>query len=368
MPKSKNQVGKSKRTANARKPVRRPKVPKRLTMTPYQRLLVDPCSADLRRVRVSGEESGYVARFKTHESSGLFHGFTSTVENFAGYVAWFPGYHNQAGAMTSGRGMNLFGWWSPSAATSPLNDSDGVPFGGSSSASARSVADPVNSFLTGSTAQSARGLAACMSMRYLGRLDATAGEYCVLTGINSDVLVGGLASVNDLFALADNSHRLTTKTIDVRYNPTDVGCRYRTEGISASNNSSDRCVMSGSASSAARQGDSTSMQKAIVIAFRGVQQNASPTQDVLQFSLSKAVEWLPQAGSGLSQPSSDGGGEAPDQASAALDRRVPGWRTIQTGDSPVEHVIQAAYTGTTSKFRTRDFDLNLGEFGSLHIG
>jgi hypothetical protein len=208
-------------------------------------------------------------------------------------------------------------------------------------------------------------------MRYIGRLDETAGEYCVLHDVSSDVLVGGLASVDDLFALANTTHRISTKPVEVRYTPTDLSCRYRTEGISTVNNGEDRPVVSGDATASSYQGDSVANQKAIVIAFRGVQQTSSATLNVLQWSFTKAIEWQPQAGSGLPGATTDGGGERPDAAAARLDSMLPSWRTIQTGDTPVDAIIQASHTGVVppgARYHTDGFDLNIPAFGNLHIG
>lgn len=359
--KSANNNKKKKAQQRGRRPRQRG-----VRLTPLALAIADPCNADLRGINVAGATRGYLARFRNQYGAGAFHTQAAAIATFSGYLAWFPGYHcTTGGGAAAGTGMSLFGWWNGSAGVQPANSSVN-PFGGSNSATTRSVADATNAFVSGTTCAGARTLAACLSMRYIGRLDATAGEFCVLNNVSTDVLVTNLASVDQLFALASSTYRITTHTVSVKYRPTKVDALFRTEG-SATNGggSEDKPVVSGNPSV---QGEAPNAQRAIVIAFRGIQQTASVTQDVLQFGFDKVAEWIPQAGSGINLPS--GGGpyqEDVDEATHLLDRTLGNWQVAQGGTSLEDKIVQVAHTGTSGPTVRSRVQMVAAPLGSIDL-
>jgi hypothetical protein len=204
-------------------------------------------------------------------------------------------------------------------------------------------------------------------MRYVGTLSQLAGEYCILNDVSSDVLLGELASVDELFALAAAPQRLSLDPIEVRFKPADHDCVHRTEGANAAQSLADRAVSSGSATPAASSEQGTVMrdQRAIVIAFRGVQQLSSNGQSQLKFGLTKVLEWVPQAGSGLPVPSTSGVGlSTPGDVSARLTQQDPLWANRQYRESQTMRVSKMALAGVPA--RTMG---TIGLDGSgLHIG
>jgi hypothetical protein len=307
-------------------------------------LIADPCKAPLGNVRFLSSSSGYISRFKK-DGIGAFHTLGSAETTLSGYIAWFPGYHCPAYTGTADRGLSCFGWLSNSSSTGPANSTT-YCYGGATSASTRAVLDPVYNFLAGNTAATARTLAACLQLRYIGTTSSCAGEYVVLPNVSADTLLTAQASVDQLFALADTVNRMSLAPIDVIYRPSDDDALQRTEGVSAVNGIQDKPIQSGAdGASASTLGLNPPHQRAIVIAFRGVQQPSSDTMDVLVASTTKVVEWIPQSGSGINLSSVHAPAPTIDASTNKLDKALPNWQSPTPGKSAMERVGDMALAG-----------------------
>jgi hypothetical protein len=316
------------------------------------RLVADPCQGSVDGATFRGEIGAYKVRAKSDGGASLFHSLTS-VSTFSGYVAWFPGYHCGPYTGAVERGLSSFTFWTAND-SSPTNSVSSACYGGTAASTTKGLADPAFNFLSGGTCAQARTVAACLSMRYVGTMTSLAGEYCVLSDVSPSTLVTDLASVDELFALAGNPRRLSLDPVDLRYRPADHDCVYRTEGAQTNSPGGDKPIQSGSATPAASStlGPNLSDQRAIVIAFRGVQQPASDIQDVLKFSYTKVIEWVPQANSGLPVPVSSGSGAAtPGDVSALLTARDPLWASRPHQSSDVMKVSGAALAGVPAPRR-----------------
>jgi hypothetical protein len=196
-------------------------------------------------------------------------------------------------------------------------------------------------------------------MRYTGTTANCSGEYCVLSGINADVLIGANypASVDDLFAMSTNARRMSLDPVVVKYRPSDNEAIYRTEGSTSSANLLDRPIYNcRPAVSSSLSGDDTPRQKCIIIAWRNVlQTTSSTTPNSVRFSFSKVIEWTPQMASGISTAGRPTVKAASfDSIVSNLDRKVNGWDTPVPARSLVDYLTASTLGGsrplTTKKF------------------
>lgn len=275
--------------------------------------------------------TAYTARFRK-EISTLGGTFTGPLTTSSGFVAWFPGYHCANNTFGELAGQSLFSYARGAAYSAPLNDIT-YPYGSGSNNTTTAHSDPAHSFVYGPTCSTARTVAAEMVLRYTGQLQSLAGEYVVLTDVSADTLITELPSVDSLFALSNDVRRLSLGPMTVRYRPSTHTSTFRTSGARPDSDLAKPIISGDPTFSTSLIGPDTSGQKAVVIAWRDVVQPASNVATGLAVSLSKVVEWTPQAGSGLSGSVPGSPGPHFDAVTRKLDASVPGWESSQSEPS-----------------------------------
>lgn len=265
-------------------------------------MVANPCSAPLVE-GLFGDTVGFLSRFKHVQSH--------TVEP-CGYIAWFPDMAQGTEWLGSARsGASCFKWESSDSSNIPSNTGASSRWGLNSSpaySTAISYRVAGDQFTQSNVCASQRTIAACIKLRYTGRMDATAGEVALLTGVSIGQLLGESSfnadsqplSVDDVFQLSSDVSRLSIDGHEVRHRPTSGS-----EHLKACP-SEQAFVVTGSALEVGTAaGVITSRTpaaaahdpRAIIIAWRGL---ASLTPLVLETHV--GIEWTPNAYQGLSAP------------------------------------------------------------------
>lgn len=266
-----------------------------------RRLILDPCNAPLVPGPRSGINSCYVARVRTRYT------FHSIAAANTGYFVWFPDYHNSTSAQGIG---SVFAFETGTIGSAPLN-TVAIPFGssiGPGFQSAYRLQDPAFPLLnTGiGPAESARTLAACISVIYTGSTVNCSGEIAIATGIDPNTLLNTSAGAPiapvDVFNLAQTIRRTPENKLEIRHSPTDLNSRWRTGGYpnAASGNfdAVDTPLIIGVPSTNATTMPQLADQPpGIAVAWNAL--STSNTNDLV-FEITKVIEWRPRAGYNLS--------------------------------------------------------------------
>lgn len=259
--------------------------------TDLRKLILDPCNAALVPGPIGAGPSGYITRLRTRIT---LHSISSRNN---GYFVWFPDYHCFD---ASGTG-SAFVWEYTDISTQPEN-AVGSPFGSANnpgSNTAYRIADPAYRFI-GSSAESARTLAACAAVLYTGTTMNCAGEIGVNTNIDPSSLIystSGLpASVQNVLETSQSVMRMPATKVDVLHMPTDINSIWHTNGsnyVDNPNTAPDTpvSVAPNNASYLTDIGVNTGLAPGIAIAWNGL---LNSTTNDLVIELTKVVEWRPR--------------------------------------------------------------------------
>lgn len=235
----------------------------RTMLTPYQKILIDPCNAELTRP-YSGE-LGIVQRFV------------------------YDGTINTGGILTCG--YLILQPQRPGQAKLAFNASvDAAPVAYDGYA-------PGYSFVTANGAK-CRALAACV------QLFASGASFSNLTGewaigvLSADTIIQGQSvSVDNLFQLSNQRGTLSKEPVEAKWQPGVLDHTYNTvsEGMGADNN-------------------------LVFIAYRG-----APAGVQLSYRYTAVLEWTPKAGVGIPSTAAIAPGVNHVAEVSALSRAAPGW-------------------------------------------
>jgi len=313
--KNKNK-NKTKTRARARRARRQP------ALGLIERMIVDPCNGPV--VPYAASQGGYVTRFKRTIK------LHQVAANNNGYLVWFPDYHNMH---LEGEGGNCLYFESANSADSPYNLSS-HPLG-TGTTGGQFTADPVYSWADSATCQDARTLAACIRLRYSGKLADAEGTIAAIREISATQFFNGSGafnspcSIDQLMTFAPEVERFNPEGIEIRYRPHDDTSVPRTSGKS-SNTTTDRCFqlgVTGTVATSMPSGDVAGGEKrGIAIAWTGL--NTGATSDVW-VDFVKVVEWRPNTSSGMVEtaPVTAVDSNTFGRALERLDHFIPSWQT-----------------------------------------
>lgn len=342
-------------------------------MSPYARLLMDPCNAPL-VPGMHGPNNGYLSRLKKFVTLGQAYPNASSVAT-CGYVIWSPRYHSEgSGAISLGPGnpnsySNAFVWLTTNSALVPENLATSTSaanpqiYGSSKSASATpqvstySIPDPANDFVVGGLCQDARLVSACMRVTYLGTMNASDGQFCFIKNLPMEQFLystaagsnpTALLSVDRLFELADAASRLGLESHEVRYrdggSDADRFIAGEDQGVGIGANAQATPPLTGYISGL-NQAATVTNPNVIGFAFRGF---TAGQLTKLSIELHKNIEWRPAANSGIGAPIVTQLGESKLAAAETfLDRYAPSWETMSGAatQANLSRLVQAAKTG-----------------------
>lgn len=289
-------------------------------------MLADPCDGPLIPYAASG--GGYVTRFK--RTIKLHH----VPANNNGYIIWFPDFHGTSG---QGNPANVVYYEDATSSTPPTNTTAG-PFGSGITGSGQFTMDPCFNWVNSATCQDARTLAACLRLRYSGKLADTTGTIAVVKEISASQLFNGSggvntpASVDNLMTFAPEVERFNPEGVEVRYRPHDDTSLPRSTGLSV-NSAGDRVFLCGTSGTAATQlpvGDvATADKRGIGIVWTGLNSGASVDVWV---DMIKIVEWTPNTSVGIveSPPVTSVDSNVFGRALSFLDKNIPNWQTLSS--------------------------------------
>lgn len=297
-------------------------------MTGYQKLIADPCSANLTRSFANSGGSSIVERTRT--SITLNETIPTETEN--GYILWFPSYHGSGSEPFSGQ--NWYYFVNSNSGDKPLN-TGADPLGlVSANRTGRWLIDPAhNNLEADSIFSTGRTIAACLTMDYIGPLNTAAGQYAVVQNFDVNALVDSktlldFPSVDEVFDYAISRGRLPLEGHQVLWRPSDEDCKARSAPASTGSNTAkipDALFLSGDdvtgQTSRLNEVD-PGEARGICIAWRGVPPNS------LVFNAVKVAEYtLSMKSKAVEVPvTSTVPGLSIDKAVSTLDRMMPGWQ------------------------------------------
>lgn len=277
-------------------------------LTPYQKILIDPCHAELTRP-YSGE-MGIVQRF-------VYDG-TINVDNpdrTCGFLLFQPQRPSSA----------QFSWGSSSAATA-------IAYGGNA---------PGYTFLLANAAK-LRCHAACAQLFAAGAsFSNLTGEWAVGVLSGDTLQQGASISVDGLFQLSNQRGTLTKEGVEVKWQPGTLDHTYNSvnEGMQADNN-------------------------LVFVAYRGF-----PAGVPMSYRYTSVLEWTPKVGVGIPSTAAISPGVAHTEQVAALSTFSPDWWTAPA-HAIMQDVGQAARyvarQGLTAAARVATSRLN-ATFGALLV-
>lgn len=304
----KNQVSSkvnNKKTKNAR-------AKRRMLQQPnygLARMIADPCNAPLHEGQYGGNE-GYISRFKA--VTGI------NDVNTNGYILWNPYAISGAGASDVASGFYFI---NASSSVAPLN-TVANPWGTVSPTTTGNafLASAGDAFAQSATCQTARTLAACSRVVYVGTTSNTQGRIAYLENIDPSFLLN-LPTVDNMFQIATKVERVGLDPMEVTYRPSEI---YDAQFKRDATGSIIRGTPASVASNLTQQGVEL-QPKWMGFAWSGV-----PTNQLI-FENIRILEWKPELGVGLSnnnQSNTYGSGEPiVNKVLAFLDRNAPGWTT-----------------------------------------
>jgi hypothetical protein len=300
-------------------------------------MIKEPCSAELSH-GLYGDKVGFLTRFKR------FKAFSALG---SGYAVWFPAMNqgdSSVGAQNNG--ASCFFWENANAGT-PVPNTLAVPYGNAANpigSSAETIEVAGDAFTQSAVCSSQRTLAACMRLRYVGRMDATSGEVAVISGLTANQLFNlsandaGVTSVpsnvNDIFQLSTRVSRLSLDGHEVRFRPTQNTHTFVPSPVLLNSNSAGAATkigIIGTSITAMTPEASALAPEAIIIAWRNVTA-ASP----LILETYVGIEWVPNASNGLQAPPhvDIGPSDTFSTILRGLDRAQAAWDTVPP---PMQH-------------------------------
>lgn len=341
----------------------------------YLAMVTNPCLAQLAYGPANGEaENGYLLRVNGR------HTLHNVGTNTAGYVIWFPNWHN-TGTGTTKPGGNCFYWENePKAGIAPTIPTNSTIGGGSATTSiaygrdspstpgdptaippvaaynqttARVIKDPAYSWVNGTACVQARTLSACMNIQYVGALNVNQGLMGKVINIMPKQLIeGGSAgnatpmTVDDMLTFANVVDRWQAQKYELLHSPSEMGSQYReTDNPPVSNDiSGNLCVL----------GNATPASTPTYLTLDGSKDNGigfvwtslPTTANDIQLVMTKIVEWTPTTITGISNAQ---GVARPvqrlDTLTQKLNNAKPGWQVKSSQPTTLQQVAQIAQTG-----------------------
>jgi len=317
------------------------------------RLIADPCKAELVHPNYGTSESGYLGRFRaTHAVNGYNNG----------YIVMFPEYYGSGYGESTTDNLSAFVFAHNTATYQPANNNTGSPFGHSYTSavySAKAIQAPAEPWVAGTNVADARTVAACLRLRYNGKMTDASGSVVIVEDFPAEMLLAGGAggdpmSVDEIFQYAGAPQRLPVDGVEVKFRPGSQSRYFRTKETADAVQDRDKCIRSGNPTTAAEIGvgaTTTGAIRGILIAWRGC--DGSSTGADFSLDLYQAIEWRPKPVSGLilPPPKPSNGVNEVDLAVAALDRQHPNWTTTMARAAKVitpvvKRMAQAAIAGT----------------------
>lgn len=210
-------------------------------MGSYMNLVVDPCNGPLVRAVGSDNGTGIMERFRfTTQVPSVRSG---GIVNTAGYLAWFPSFHNSGGGNYEAGNLYLHEVTNGELSTPPLNDTSVCMGGGIENYAGVFLQDPAYSSLNvGATFSRARTIAACMQLETLQELSTIKGQVVTVVQMSLQTFFGaGSAgrppSVSQLLAYGAKRERLNIDGHEVVWAPGERDSILRGTGQDLAGNS-----------------------------------------------------------------------------------------------------------------------------------
>jgi hypothetical protein len=286
----------------------------------YARLLADPCKAKLVHPVYPEPGAGYLVR--SHATS-LGHTGSTKV---AGYVLWFPAYHNPAGG--SGNPGNI-GYFETATSSGGPTNTVADPLWGGTTLGGSTIRDPCYTLVNNSTVEDARTIAACMTFNYLGTTSGNSGQLGIITDYPLSNLIQQNPSVDNFFDSSEQVMRVP-ENFQLTFAPDSASLYFRTPGNAAGSTTQDKPFVIGtpatSASSTTVGSTSTYSTLGFGFCWRGL--NGAQTNDI-QFGFTKCIEWRPQYTSSeveVLQSDASNSSSTLGNITSFLDENIPDWR------------------------------------------
>lgn len=257
-----------------------------LGTSPIAKMLLDPCGSKIVYGPSTGTAAdGYLIRNNRRQA---VHALGT---NVVGYFAWFPDYHNGAGAAGS-----CFLWESTSSGTQPVNTAAN-PYG-SGGPTASVMTDVSYPWVSSGSVASARTLAACIRFFTTAQVSSVSGQLALCSNITPEqLLTGGTSrgpmSVSDLFNMGQLVDRIPLTATELRHAPGTSSSIYRDEGTTNTlvTTDSGNCInIPPITTGASTIATLASNAPGIAIAWSSL--NSSLSNDML-FEFVKIIEWMP---------------------------------------------------------------------------
>jgi len=338
---TKKQQKQQQQTRKPAKKAKRKRKPRAKTSAPrFARMLNDPCSASV-EPGIFGTVEGYTAKFNSSYLAG-------TAGSTAGYILWSPNYTPKAPVL--GGVVNMVGALTATSATTYVNTVAAPSYTGAlfGATGVFSAADPASGFVSGTTCDDARTLAACMSMMYTGKLLDVQGEIAFIENYpNQGMGESATPSVDQLFSNASRVERLGTGKYEVKFRLDENSHVFADEDTGPIHIGNP-----GSTSTTLPTYTRAITPSWIGFAWRGFDITSAPA---LRFSFSKALEWRPTDASGLTQVEPINlGGSSLAATQGWLDRNIPEWwnRSVDTATAVGSRLAGLALSGYVARQRS----------------
>lgn len=298
----------------------------------YANLISNPCHGPLLRSVGLGQITERVRATAAANVAG-----TDT----AGYVVWFPSYHNPG--VTAEYSSNLFYFDNASTSVQPLNTTANPTGMVALATTGLFRADPASAILGSSAAFSrAKTMSACLQVEYLGALQSISGQVAIIPNLPFRAFYGTSATtvinpptVDTLFAYASVRQRLQVTGHEVIWRPSDDSSVFRTAGNEGSAATAvmraDAVLRNGNPASTSTTIASTEPDEiyGICIAWRGVPAVASCLSinavKVVDLELAPSGFAVEPTFAGLGNPAASSINPV-NTVTSWLDRYVPNWQ------------------------------------------
>lgn len=292
----------------------------------HAQMLANPCGATLIPGMFSSDE-GMLTRLKSAQNG--------TGAGTSGYFLWFPRY---VGDAVNGSANCIF-FSNTDSSVAPLNTSAFPYADNDGSATNGTMFDTgASAFVQSDTVSDFRTVSACMKTTYTGAMTDSKGMVATITNVSVDALLRGNSdaplSVDQLFAMSADVHRLGVDTQEVRYRPDPQLNDFTNDRTSAYD--------VGSGATTAMSHDSARFfPTCIGFAWIGVDTSS------LNFQFVQNIEWRPDALVGintvvprmLSDPGHTG------RVLRWLDNNIPSWQSA--GKRLLGYGLRTAVTALT---------------------
>jgi len=339
MPNKPKQSRQPKRRPNRRRR-RNKQQPRSSGVSPYAKMLADPCNATL-IPGLFGDSEGLLARLKGELT------FTSNSSPATcGYVLWLADSHgaNQIGP-GSYRTGSLVGARFDSTNESVTNTAASPAYCGAVASTGQGFSreDPALPLVNG-IARDARTLSACMRMAYLGSMQSAAGQVAFLENVPLTNMLD--SSVDELFRLATHVKRIGVGTHEIKFRPSENSKFFSSFELANVLTQSQRDITSpltlGSEGSGETTVEDVRGPRVFGFAWRGTDDATN-----LAFEFIKNVEWRPRTDSGLPtiKPVAIHETSMVHHAERELDRKLGSTWSLGSLTSAAGQLAETAFTG-----------------------